>query len=438
MNAVDVTENPRTADTNSATPTSLWHATAPSWRELPPLSGNCDVDVAIVGGGYTGLSSALNLAEGGVSVALFEAEQIGFGASGRNGGQVNPGLRADRDDLRKRFGTESGDFMHAVAQSAPDRVFELIARLSLDCEAARSGVFKLAHTAQAFRSLQSTGEALARSGVAVRALNSAQVASELGTERYLGGLLDPRGGSLHALRYARALADAAMRAGAGLYERSPVRSIERAGDGWKLTTPDGVARARHVIVATNGYTDALLPGLRETVLPVNSFQIATEPLSPALARAILAGGHTAHDTRRLVIYFRKGPEGRFVLGGRASFSSRPSDKDYAVLSRVLVDIFPQLKDIRLDYSWAGLIGITKDFVPHYHAPAPGLHVLLGYNGRGVAMATTMGQLISAHILGREPMRWPVTPIAPIPMHRWREPVLNVVMRYHAMMDRFGR
>jgi sarcosine oxidase len=423
---------------SSALPASLWEATALGSPALPPLSGNCDVDVAVVGGGYTGLSSALHLAEGGASVALFEAEQIGFGASGRNGGQVNPGLRVGKDDLRRRFGVETGDAMHAIAESAPDRVFELIARLALDCDASRRGVFKVAHTVKAMRSLEATGEALARAGVAVRVLDRAQVASELGTERYVGGLLDPRGGSLHPLRYARSLADAALRAGAQLYERSPVRSLDRTGDAWNLTLTEGYVRARHVIVGTNGYTDALLSGVRETVLPVNSFQIATEPLSAALSARILPGGHTAHDTRRLVLYFRKGPEGRFVLGGRASFSFQPRQKDYSVLARVLVDMFPVLAGIRLDYAWAGRIGITRDFVPHYHVPAPGIHVMLGYNGRGVAMATTMGQLISAHILGREPMRWPVTPIAPIPLHRWREPVLNMAMRYHAVMDRFGR
>ena len=419
-------------------PASLWHATAPAWRELSPLSGACNVDVAVVGGGYTGLSSALHLAEGGASVALLEAEQIGFGASGRNGGQVNPGLRVGRDGLRQKFGVESGDRIYAIAESAPDRLFELVARLSLDCDAARPGAVKLAHTPQSADALHATAEAMTRNGVAARFLDRAKVASELGTERYAAGLLDPRGGALHPLRYARALADAAIRAGARLHERSPARSLERSSDGWELATPDGIVRSHHVVFGANAYTDSLLSGLRETILPVNSFQIATEPLSPELDRLVLPGGHTAHDTRRLILYFRKGPQDRIVLGGRASFSSGQRDKDYAVLSRVLVDIFPRLTGVRVDHAWSGLVGITRDFLPHYHAPASGLHVIVGFNGRGVAKATTMGQLISDHILGRAAMPWPAMPVAPIPLHRWREPVLNIVMGYHAIMDRFGR
>lgn len=417
---------------------SLWQATAPRGREFAPLSGASTADVAVVGGGYTGLSSALHLAEGGASVVLLEAEQIGYGASGRNGGQVNPGLRVGRDDLRQRFGTERGDALFAIGESAPDRLFGMVARLGLDCDAVRLGTVKLAHSPQAAAALPVAAEALTRSGVPVRLLDRSQLASELGTERYIAGLFDPRGGAVDPLRYARALADAATKAGACIHERSPVRSMARNGNAWDVATPQGSIRAQQVVVGTNAYTGPLLSGLRETVLPVNSFQIATEPLSPDLQHRVLPKGNTAHDTRRLILYFRKGPEDRIVLGGRTSFSSGARNKDYADLSRVLVDIFPQLRGIRIDYSWKGLVGITRDFIPHYHAPEPGLHVVLGYNGRGVAMATTMGQLIADCLLGRAPMPWPATPVTPIPLHRWREPILHVAMMYHAMMDRLGR
>ncbi len=421
---------------------SLWAASS----AVAPFAGarldrEIDVDIAIVGGGFTGLSAALHAAELGRSVCVLEAETVGFGASGRNGGQVNPGLKHDEATLAARFG-ESGRGLYRLGQEGPDFLAELIARKRLDCRFERNGLFRLAHNEVALRTVREAAAALRKTGVAAEDLDAAAVAARVGTDRYPGGLYDPRGASVHPLDLSQELARAAEAAGAAIFTQSPALTLQRSGDGWRIATPAGAARARKVLVATNAYSDGLVPELAHSLLPVNSFQIATEPLG-ALGETILPGRQAVYDSRRLVLYFRKSPDGRLMIGGRASFSSSRTTSgkvaDYSALRGVLGGIFPQLADAPIAYSWTGLVGITLDYLPHYHALPDDLHVMVGYNGRGVALSHRAGAWLGRKLAGSpEPFEIPSVPISPIPFHGWRETILNLGMQWNRVLDAFGR
>ncbi len=429
-------------DTEIMSNNSFWASSATSDSfQASELFGDHSVDVAIIGGGFTGLSAALHLAEAGVKSAILEAQTVGFGASGLNGGQVNPGLKHDAASLTSKFG-EQGMALYRMGQGAPDFLFALIDRLGIQCGQRRPGLVRLAHNAQALKSLRAAGQTLAKEGVSIEELGPDDVKRVVGSSRYSGGLIDPRGGSVQPLDLARGLACAAIAKGVRIHQRTRATALERSGSDWVVSTPRGQLRCKSVVVATNGYTDTLVPRLARSLIPVNSFQIATKPLPASLASRILPNGHTVYDSRRLVLYFRRGEGDRIVMGGRASFGAKSDESskmsDYAVLESVLHGIFPELKGIPIENHWKGLVCVTHDFLPHYHQPEPALHVMLGYNGRGVALANRSGAWLAHKIAGKADEGWyPETPIRTIPFHGMRQPALQVAMQYHRLMDWLG-
>ncbi|MFS2198817.1 MULTISPECIES: NAD(P)/FAD-dependent oxidoreductase [unclassified Pseudomonas] len=419
-----------------ALPPSLWASTAATGPVTPRLGENKQVDVAIVGAGYTGLVTALHLAAGGANVCVLDAAEPGWGASGRNGGQVIPGLKHDPDDLLRMFGGELAEALIDVVGNAADEVFELIDRYGIECDATRKGWIQPGVSATAMRNIESRAEQWRRRGVPVEMLDKASVTKRIGSHDYLGAWVDPRAGSVHPLNYARGLARIALNHGAEIYGHSPVVKLESRDGYWNLTTGQGCkVRAQHVVLATNGYTDNLWPGLRQTVLAANSFIIATRPLPEKLRKTVLPGGEVCSDARRLLTYFKQDAQGRVLFGGRGPFSEPRSNTDWAHLERSLTGVFPQLEGVPLEYRWSGRVALTKDFLPHVHQPKPGLSMLLGYNGRGIALSTSLGRHLAMNILGNgQKFPFPITGIKPIPFHGLQRLYVGLGIAWYRLLD----
>jgi len=425
-------ENPVISD-------SLWSATANPAPACPPLAGTAETGTAVIGGGYTGLSAALHLAEAGHPVTLLEAETPGWGASGRNGGQVNPGLKDDPDAIEARFGARAGGRMVALSGGAGQRVFDLIRRHGIRCDAVESGWIRAAHTPRARDALHDAARQWQRRGADVAPLSAAEIAALIGTEAYCGGLIDRRGGNLHPLNYALGLAEAAQRAGAVLHGHSRALRLEKTADSYRITTSGGSLLADRVLLCTNGYTDGLAPPLARTVVPVRSVQVATEPLPDGILDTILPGRQAPSDSRRLLLYFRRDAQGRFIMGGRGAYSDAGTQRQMEALRQVSEKVFPKLKGARWAHAWGGYVAVTADHYPHLSRLGDGLLAGLGYNGRGVAMATAMGKVMADWAMGvPEPdLDFPVTSPRPIPLHGLRRAGVAATVAGYRLLDRLG-
>lgn len=417
-------------------PPSLWAATAAPAPATAPLAGDHRADVVIIGAGYTGLSAALHLAEAGIDTVVLEARELGWGASGRNGGQIIPGTKYTSEELISRFGPEKGPPLAAFAERTADLVFDIVARHGIDCDAARTGWIRAAHSQAALDMLGPQAEALTARGEPVALLDRKEAARLLGTDSYVGGLLDRRGGRLQPLSYARGLARAAQRLGARLHTRSPARGLRPNGAAWEIATPGGSLHARRVLLATNAYTDDLWPGLRRSVIPVYSVQVATEPLPPHIRQSILPQGHVVSDMRRLLLYFRLDAAGRLIFGGRGSLRESSMDGSFAFAERQMRRLFPAAAGLPRQYAWAGQVALTLDVLPHVWDLAPGLTAALGYNGRGVGMASALGKAVARYIAedNTDALPFPREKLRTIPFHRLRTPMLAAATQYYRLRD----
>ncbi|EHL99933.1 FAD dependent oxidoreductase [Acetobacteraceae bacterium AT-5844] len=421
-------------------PKSLYAATARPPITAPPLEGERKASVAIVGGGFTGLSAALHLAQAGADVVLLESHEPGWGASGRNGGQVNPGLKHEPDTILRDFGPEMGGRMIRLSGGAPQGVFDLVREHQIQCEAHQGGTIRAAYHEAGFAEIRAGAEQQQRHGAPVELLDAEEMRRVTGTSRYVGGLVDRRGGNVNPLGYARGLADAAQRAGAAIHGGSPVTRVARGAGGWAIHTPTGIVRAEHLALCTNGYTDGLWPGLRRSIVPVFSAIAATEPLPEELARAIMPARSVLYEIASITVYYRLDAANRLLMGGRSALrdTSDPREYSYRRLIRYSETLWPQLKGVRWEYFWNGQLAITPDHYPHLHEPAPGVIAALGYNGRGVAMATAMGKQVARRILSpTAELDMPMTDLKPIAFHGlWRSAVAARVT-YGRIRDMLG-
>jgi len=396
---------------------NLYRETATSAPITPPLTDALHVDVVVVGGGFTGLSAALHLAEGGVRVVLLDSYEPGWGASGRNGGQVNPGLKFDPDVVERDFGTALGARMNALSGGAPAFVFDLIARHGIDCDARRNGTLRAAVRAKPAAALNVTVEQWRRRGAPVELLTGKALFEATGTPRYAAAMWDRRGGDLNPLSYARGLARAAARAGVSVHGGSRALSLVRNGSTWTVRTAGGSASAAHVVLATNGYTDDLWPGLRRTIVPVFGAMTATEPLPAQLLRSIMPSRSVLYESGTVTVYYRVDGVGRLLLGGRGPQHEIDSIGAVPYLPAYAQRLWPALRGVRFTHAWGGQLAMTRDHYPHVHEPAPGIIACLGYNGRGVAMGSVMGARIARRLL--EPSAefdMPITGVNPIGLH----------------------
>ncbi|MBL8701992.1 MAG: FAD-binding oxidoreductase [Alphaproteobacteria bacterium] len=420
-------------------PASLYAETARPAIESPPLDGDTRVSVAIVGGGFTGLSAALHLAEKGADVAVLEAHEPGWGASGRNGGQVNPGLKSDPDQVEADFGPELGRRMVAMSWDAPNVVFDLVRRHQIVCEASQAGTLRAAYTPSAVAGLRTSHEQGQRRGMPVELLDEAAMERTTGTRRYRAGFLDRNGGHVNPLGYARGLAQAAQQAGARIHGGTPVAAMRRDGGVWHLRTPTGTVRAERVILATNGYTDDLWPGLRRSVVPVYSGIVASEPLPEAVARDIFPRRASLYEVGNITVYYRLDAQNRVLMGGRCRQSDASGVAPFQFLADYTLQLWPQLRGVRFTHGWNGQVAMTADHYPHIHEPAEGVIACLGYNGRGVAMATAMGPQLARRVLGGAPaaIDMPITTIKEMPFHAFWKTGVAARVAYGRLRDRLG-
>ena len=353
---------------------------------------------------------------------MLEANAIGWGASGRNGGQVNPGLKFDPGDIEAAFGPERGRRMVAFSGAAPQRVFDLIERHQIQCEARRDGTIRAAKSRRYAQAVEVSARAWTKAGAPVQLLDAAAMQAATGTGHYLCGMTDPRGGNVNPLGYARGLARAAGAAGARIHEASPALRTERVPAGWRVTTPGGTVTAKHLLLCTNGYTDGLWRDLRRTVVPVFSMIAATEPLPEPLRSEIMPTRAVLFEVASMTVYYRIDPAGRLLMGGRSPSRDETARPDYQYLIDYTERLWPGTKGLTWSHFWNGQLAISTDHYPHFHEPAPGVLAALAYNGRGVAMATAMGTQLAARVLGTTPeeLDMPLTDIRPIPFHGlWR-------------------
>lgn len=416
-------------------PPSLWAATAIPAPSAPPLAQDLEADVVVVGGGFAGLSTALHLAEKGATVCVLEAEQPGWGASGRNGGQVIPGLKYDPRELEERFGQKAESMIH-MAATAADTVFDLIQKYGIDCRPVRNGWIQTAHSPAVLDVVEKRARDWESRGVKVEILDQVAVRKRTGSKQFIGGWVDYRAGSVQPLSYARGLCHAAQGLGVRVHGQSRVTRLERTGDSWHAWAGQHRVAAKDVVICTNGYTDGLWPRLQKTVLPANSFLVATRPLTASEGAGILDGREVTSDSKRLLVYFRRDDEGRLVVGGRGPFHEPQSFNEWAHIERAVTHLFPQLKGIEFQYRWAGRVAVTRDFMPHVHEPEPGIHMVLGFNGRGVAMASTMGKHLAEriHKADASAFPYPITGIAAIPMHSLRGLYMAAGVAWYRFLD----
>lgn len=386
---------------------SLWDTTSAEDETKVSLSADTQADVAIVGGGYTGLSTALHGAELGLDCLVLEAGRIGQGGSGRNAGLVNAGVWHPPGAVREALGPDYGPRFVDRFGAAPEYVFSLVERHQIRCEATRNGTIHAAHSPSGMTGLKARHAAWAELGAPVELISASAVAEMTGTRAYVGGLLDRRAGTVNPMGYARGLARAARAAGARIATGVRVRKLAREGNTWRVDTDGATVRAGHVILATNAYTDALWPGLSEVYTPISYFQIATEPLGDA-ARAILPGGHGLWDTAPIMTSLRRDRAGRIILGSMGEvFGDAQAGLTRAWGAARLRTLFPRLGPVRFEQAWDGTIALTKDHLPRIVQLSEGLYTPIGYNGRGITTGTIFGKAIAELLTGVDPADLPL-------------------------------
>ncbi len=405
-------------------PPAVYARAAPDAPPSPPLDGPRHVQVAVIGAGFTGLSAALHLAEAGTEVAVLEAKDIGGGASGRAFGQVVPYLKISEAAILRHYGPDRGAAVIDAVASGPDLVFGLIERHRIECWPLRTGLIFAAHAPAGRRALERRAAFWQQRNAPVELLDAGRCAEMIGSSVYRTATIDRRGGHINPFAYVRGLARAAVAAGAAIHAQTLVDGISRHDGRWRIRTEHSELTADCVIIATNAYTTALWPGLRESVVPVRSYGFVSAPLSDNLRHSILPGRQSLSDTRRLVSAVRMLPDGRLHASARGPLGGPERPSDWRLVNDRVVRLFPQLDRVTWEESWTGFIAMTADHVPRLHELAPGVFAGLGYNGRGIAAATMMGRDLARLAGGAAQTAFPRVTLRPLPL----APVLPLIAR----------
>ena len=428
-------------DRPGAYPDSWYAATAHALPPFAPVSGREHCEVCIIGGGFTGLSAALHLAEQGRDVLLLEAHRAGWGASGRDGGQVSGGQRVEQDELEDMLGVDQARTLWDLAEESMDLVLELIRRHEIECDF-RPGVLHADHKPRYVSRTRKLVRKLQREYACdhIRFVPREQLRDMLGTTAYHGGLLDTKGGHLHPLNFALGLARAAAAAGARIAERSPVLGYEAGEESRpvRIRLENAEVEAEHLILACNGYLDDLDATTARRVMPINNYIIATEPLGASRAKALIRDDIAVADSKFVINYYRLSADTRLLFGGGESYSGHFPKDIKSFVRKPMLEIYPQLADVKIDYGWGGTLAVTLNRLPYLARLSPRVVTATGYSGHGVAMATFAGRVLAALLEG-DSRRFEAMAAVPSPafpggrLLRW--PLLVLGMTWYALRDR---
>jgi gamma-glutamylputrescine oxidase len=424
---------------------SWWASSSRYSVECSPLTADLETEVAIIGGGFTGLSAAYHLQRAGVACAVLEAHQVGWGASGRNGGMVVPRYKRTYAELEKGYGEATARQLYWLAHEALKTLEDIVQDHGLSCDYRRTGhLTPIDNEVDRARFEADIDWLRLRPRDRVpRLLDAAETAKKCGTSHYRAAYLDQRGVSIHPLEYAQSLAGALAAGGVAIHGQTPVLRWEATDTGVRVETPRGCVRARQLVLATNGYTDLTPAGdeVRRRVVPVASAVIATEPLPEALRAVILPDGESATDAKRLTNYYRVLRDGSLLFGGRGGEAAHASARHFERLRRDMLNLFPQLHDIELTHRWYGLVAVTLDSLPHIGSLNARVHYGLGYNGRGVLLATLFGRQLASLAMGEgQPALGPMNEgrFVPIPFHALRVPAKKLALTWLQFVDSLHR
>lgn len=423
----------------SAHPPSYYSATALPAPARPPLAGPARCEVAVVGAGFTGLTAALLLAEGGRAVRVVERGAVGCGASGRNGGQIHTGHRVDQEELEALLGPAAARRLWQLSEEGKAFIRARIAAHAIACDL-KPGLINAAWKPGHAPLLHDWARHLKETyGYAeMQVLSAAEIGAMIGSTRYHGGVLDRGGGHLHPLNYALGLAAAAEAAGAVIHEGTAVSAVQPHAGGYLLHTQGGALTAEAVILACDTALDALLPEAGARALPIMSYVVATAPLDAERAQALIRDDVAVADTKFVVDYYRLTADRRLLFGGGETYGANPPRDIAALVRKPLLRVFPQLADVPIDYAWGGAVGITLNRMPQAGHRAPGLYYAHGYSGQGVVWSGVMGRLMAEAILGNSADFELVAavPVPRLPGGRWlRWPLQVLGMNWYALRDR---
>lgn len=385
---------------------SLWDKSAAESPYESEMRGDRSCDLAIVGGGYTGLSTALHAAEKGLDCHLLEARQIGHGGSGRNGGQVTAEPPLPLKESQARLGEAKGTALVRQMGDMPDYVFSLIEKHQIRCEPHRNGLFAAARSPAAFAGLKRKFRDWKSTGAPVELLSKEQASQMIGSSHYRGVMLDRRGGTINPMGFARGLARAAVSAGATISTGVTAQKLRQDGNVWKVETDRGALTAKHVVIGTNAYTGDLWPGLKQTFTTVDYFEVATAPLGPD-ADAILPGKQGLVDIGLFLISVRRDDFNRLIIGSLGPVIGGLSGVTCRWAERTTQRIFPQLGKVAMEEAWHGQLALTPDHLYHLHRLAPGLYAPTGYNGRGITAGIMFGRAMAELVTGADEDMLPV-------------------------------
>ncbi len=421
---------------------SMWEATEKERKSRTSLKGDKECEVVIIGGGYSGLSTAYHLQKKNCQTVVLEKGRIGDGASGKNGGQILTGYVLSMSTLAKKYGFHKAKQMFALSLDSIDLIEKIIKDHDMDCGFHREGHMYAAYKPSHLEDLKREQEILYRDfNHEVTILDKNEMQHELNSAFYAGGCIDEKSAIFHPLNYALRLADVTEQLGGTIYEHSEALKIERNSKGKVIvTTQEGRVIADQIVIVTNAYSGNIHKDIGRSVIPVESIMIATEPIQPDVLNGLITKNRAISDTKNLLYYFRKTDDHRLAFGGSGRTTSKRDAKQlFMQLHEGMLQVFPELKDIKVEYQWSGKVGFTKDKVPYMGQLEDGTHFAFGYAGHGAAMSTLMGKLIASNVLMTGEGKYPLekTHLQPIPFYNQHAKAVSVLKYYYKLLDKLS-